>query len=289
MIYNVLGDLDIRGPHGGAVTLPRGRTPAVLAALLVMPNRQLSHAELLTAAWGRPDVAVAQLHKRISLLRHVFAEAGIPDAIRTHDRFGYALETGERDLDLLKFQRLVRQADADRAAGRVAQEADRLRAALDLWRGPEPLANITGHALQGDIDDLKRRRRRIAARLFTAEIARGRSEAVLDELQQFAAEDPADSTFCRPLMTALYLTRRNSEAIAAYDRYVKAIEHTSGGRPDPALRDLSYAMSNHQDDIVAKAAGRADLLTELARLLREPAEPEDVLAQFRTLLAQQDL
>jgi DNA-binding SARP family transcriptional activator len=296
MIYRVLGDLELRDRAGAPVTLPSGRAAAVLAALLIMPNRKLSHAELLTAAWGTAEVRVAQLHKRISTLRRLLAEAGLPDAIKTYDRFGYALEVGEDDLDMLVFQRLVRQADADKAAGRVAEETAHIRAALDLWRGPEPLANVTGHALMGDVDHLKRRRRRVAARLFAIENTRGRPETILDELQQFAAEDPADTSICRLLMTALYLSGQSAEAIRAYDRYVDAIESGNGGRPDPALRDLCYAMSNHQDDVVAKAAGvaagagaapvprqlpaapadfvgRGDLLADLARLLREPAAP----------------
>ena len=296
MIFQVLGDLELRDRAGALVALPRGRAAAVLAALLIMPNRQLSHTELLTAAWGSAEVRVAQLHKRISTLRQVLADAGRPDAIKTHDRFGYALEVAEDDLDLLVFQRLIRSADADRAAGRSTEEIGHIRAALDLWRGPEPLANVTGHALQGDLGNLKRRRRRIAARLFAIEITRGRQEAVLEELQQFAAEDPADTSICRSLMTALYLNDQSAEAIRAYDRYVAAIERASGGRPDPALRDLSYAMSNHQDDVVAKAAGvaasagvapvprqlpaapadflgRDDLLAELTWLLRKPAAP----------------
>ena len=301
MIYRVLGDLEIRSRAGDVVPLPGGRAPAVLAALLIMPNRQLSHAELLTAAWGTADVKVAQLHKRISTLRRALAKTRRPDAIKTFERFGYALEVAEDDLDMLVFQRLVRQADADRAAGRVVEEVKHIRTALALWRGSEPLANVMGHALHGDADDLKRRRRRVAARLFTIEISRGREETVLDELQRYAAEDRTDTSICRSLMTALYLSDQSAEAIRAYDRYVDAIERSNAGRPDPALRDLGYAMSNHQDDVVAKAAGiaarvgaarvprqlpaapadfvgRGDLLAEVTWLLRKRASPVLVIS-----------
>ena len=279
MIFRVLGDVEIRDHSGAVVPLPRGRAAAVLAALLVMPNRQLSHAELLSAAWGTTEVDVAQLHKRISALRKALADAGLPDAVKTYDRFGYALEVADDDLDMLVFQRLVRQADAAKAAGDLPEELEHIRAALALWRGPEPLANVTGHALHGDAEDLKRRRRRIASRLFTIEISRGRPETVLDELQRFAAEDPADTALCRSLMLALYQCEQSAEAIRAYDRHTEAIERVSGGRVDPALRDLSYAMSNHRDDVVAKAAGLAANAGAAAVPRQLPAAPADFVGR----------
>ena len=124
-----------------------------------------------------------------------------------------------------------------------------------LWRGSEPLANVAGHALQGDAEGLRRRRRRIATRLFSMEVSRGRHEVVLDDLQRFAAEDGTDTSICRLLMTALYLSGQSSAALQVFDRHAQAIESRDAGRPDPALRDLSYAMSNHQDEVVERAAG----------------------------------
>jgi len=224
MIYRILGELEVRDRAGRLVELPRGHDLAVLAALLIWPNRQLSKAELLRAGWGDAEVNVAQLHKTISALRKLLAAAGRPGAVQTHNRFGYELRVAGDDLDMLVFQRLIERADEDRAARRTTDEIAHIRQALRLWRGPRPLANVTAGPFQGPVDALRRRRKRIAVRLFSLENSRGEYAAILDDLEQFAAEDPTDAQLCRQRMIALYLSGHSADATAAYERHATALD-----------------------------------------------------------------
>ncbi|MCM4077464.1 AfsR/SARP family transcriptional regulator [Paractinoplanes hotanensis] len=289
MIFRILGDLEVRPPGGGPVVLPGGHHLSVLAALLIRANQQLSTAELLRAGWGDPEVSPAQLHKAISALRRLVEQAGSPGAIKTHNRFGYELKAVPGELDLLQFLRHVERADAARRDQRIPDEIEHLRAAIRLWRGSTPLANVPDAPFAGDIAALRSRRKRSAVRLFTLEHTRGEHAAILDDLTQFAAEDPADGELCRLLMLSLYLSGHAAEAMAALERHEEAVD----GGAAKELRKLGYSMAMHNDEAVARAddatsrvprevplprqlppapasfVGREDLLAELGRLLRD--------------------
>ncbi|WP_433362136.1 AfsR/SARP family transcriptional regulator [Actinoplanes sp. CA-142083] len=292
MIYGVLGDLEVRASTGVPVELPRGHALAVLAALLIRPNRQLSTPDLIEAAWGETDVRPAQLHKAVSALRKLFTEVGKPEAIKTYNRFGYGVQAADDELDLLAFHRLVESADADRAKGETGEEIIHLREALDLWRGPSPLSNVPLGAFGREIETLRARRKRCAIRLFTLQIERGEHAPILDDLEQLAAEYPEDAQICRLRMIALYRAGHADDATAAYESFEEA-----GGGADRTLRRLAYAMAVRNDDEVAKTigaesrpaavvkppplprqlppspahfVGREGLLAELTWLLREP-------------------
>jgi tetratricopeptide (TPR) repeat protein len=259
--------------------------------LLLRANRQLSTTDLIAAGWGTPEVSPAQLHKAISALRKVFLAVERPDALTTHNRFGYALTASDEDLDMLSFVRLVERADACRVAPDPEQEIACLHAALALWRSDRPLANVPIGAFEGEIDALRRRRKRGAVRLFTLEIARGAYAAASEDLAAFVAEYPEDAQLCRLLMIALYLDGHAEDATAVHERY----EEVSAS-PDLGLRRLAYAMVTRNDEAVARAAGtplspvavpqprqlrppppffvgRAGLLAEVTWLLREPRLP----------------
>ena len=290
MIYGILGDLEVRDAGGELVELPPGRARAVLATLLLRANRQLSTTDLLAAGWGDPGVSPAQLHKAVSALRKVFLAIDRPDALKTYNRFGYALTVADEDLDMLSFLRLVERADAAGRAPDPAREMAYLRAALDLWRSERPLANVPIGAFEGEIEALRRRRKRAAVRLFTWEIARGTYAAAGEDLAGFVAEYPEDAQLCRLLMIALYQDGHAEDATAVYERYEEA--STS---PDQTLRRLAYAMVTRNDEAVARAAGtphsagvpqprqlrppppyfvgRSALLAEVTWLLREPRLP----------------
>lgn len=290
MIYGILGDLEVRDSGGNLVELPRGRARAVLAALLLRANRQLSTTDLIAAGWGTPEVSPAQLHKAISALRKVFLAAGRPDALTTHNRFGYALTASTEDLDMLSFVRFVERADACRLNPDPEQEIASLRAALALWRSDRPLANVPIGAFEGEIEALRRRRKRAAVRLFTLEIARGAYAEASEDLAAFVSEYPEDAQLCRLLMIALYQDGHAEDATAVHERY----EDLSAS-PDLSLRRLAYAMVTRNDEVVARAAGaplsatvpqprqlrppppffvgRSGLLAEVTWLLREPRLP----------------
>jgi DNA-binding SARP family transcriptional activator/tetratricopeptide (TPR) repeat protein len=262
MIYGLLGELEVRG-DGGPLDLPGGHALAVLAGLLVNVNRQVSKADLIRVAWGDAGIMEAQLHKAVQAVRTSLAEVGRRDDIKTHARFGYELRTAEDDVDVLLFQRLVRQAEEASAAGRAEEEIGCLRNALRLWRGPRPLSNVRSGALHKDILALQGRHKRTAVRLFALELARGNYEGILEELTQAAAIHPADQRLCEQLMIARYQCGYLSDATAAYERYRDAHAAETGAAPDQLLRALYFAIARADQvaigaavSALAKRAGR---------------------------------
>ncbi|MCY1141563.1 BTAD domain-containing putative transcriptional regulator [Actinoplanes sp. Pm04-4] len=269
MIFRVLGNLEVRPPGGGALELPGGHHLSVLAALLIKANQQLSTTELLQASWGDPEVSPAQLHKAVSALRRLVALAGRPGSIKTHNRFGYELKAATADLDLLQFRWHVDRADAERREQHIPQEIEHLRAAIRLWRGRTPLANVPDAPFATDIAALLSRRKRSAVRLFTLEHARGEHAAILDDLTQFFAEDPADGQLCRLLMLSLYLSGHTTEAMAALERHEEAVD----GGAAKELRKLGYQMAMHNDEAVARADDTAVRVPRPVALPRQLPPP----------------
>lgn len=250
MIYGVLGEVEVRDPHSGLpLRLPPGRQLNVLAALLIQPNKRLSHADLLRMGWGKADVAEAQLHKAVSALRALLRPIGRAGDLVTHARFGYEMRAGDDDLDLLAFEKLATAAAEQHRPG---DEAELLRQALQLWRGPQPLSNVPAPMLAPLVRSLQQRRKRIAVRLFTLRTQRGEFSGGLDDLQRIVAEFPTDHQLQKLLMIALYHSGHRAEAVDAYERYARALAAAIGDI-DAELRTLAYAIGAGNDDAVARA------------------------------------
>src|SRR3954453_9262754 len=112
MEFRGLGPL---GGTGGAGPRPPGRRKprALLARLLLEPNRTVSVDRLVDDLWGEevPDSAVKMVHIHVSPLRKALPEG----VLRTRPP-GYALEVEPDTIDLVRFERL-------RDAGRAALDA----------------------------------------------------------------------------------------------------------------------------------------------------------------------
>jgi DNA-binding SARP family transcriptional activator/tetratricopeptide (TPR) repeat protein len=282
VIYGLLGELEVLGGDG-PIDLPSGHALAVLAGLLVNVNRRVAKADLIRVGWGRAGTSEAQLHKAVLAVRQTLGQVGRRDDIRTHARFGYELRAAEEDIDILVFQRLVRQADEAAAAGRTDEEVESLRGALRLWRGPHPLSNVSSGALRQDVLALERRHKRTAARLFALELGRGSHEDILDEIATAAAAHPADQRLCEQLMIAKYRSGYLADAAQAYERYQEALAAETGADPDPLLRTLHFAIARADELAIGAAesalakrtgkAGQAPLaMIAVPRQLPRPAD-----------------
>lgn len=252
VLYRLLGELVVGGDR--PVDLPSGHQLTVLAALLINANQRISKSQLLAAAWGDAEVGEAQLHKAANAIRTLLGQIGRRDDLVTYPRFGYEMRVRQGELDMLEFRRLSQQAEQARSAHCTDDEAGLLRQALGLWRGQHPLSNVPGGAFQADIDGLELRRKRAAVRLFDLELTRGDHESVLEDLAQIAGYYPEEGRLAEQLMIASYRCGHVTDATAAYERHAGALAEQTGGDPDPALRDLYYAVANGDDQVVAAAA-----------------------------------
>src|SRR5512134_649340 len=127
MEFRVLGALEVLR-DGRALPLGGPRQRSVLAILLLRANQVVSNDRLIDELWAEspPDTARTALQVHVSQLRKVLGH----DAIETGSN-GYLLRVEDGELDLERFEALVR-----RAGGKPpAEAAEHLREALLLWRG----------------------------------------------------------------------------------------------------------------------------------------------------------
>ncbi len=294
MIFRLLGEVEIHDPDGRPVPLPGGHARIVLVSLLIRPNQRVSPTELVRAVWGEDGPPSNQIYKQASAIRTILRRVGLEEALETVSRSGYRLHLSGDQLDVLAFRRSGDLADAAERDGDRDEEIRHLRDAIRLWRGPEPLAGIDSTAFEREVSFLKSRRKRLAVRLFKLESDRSAYAAILDDLMRFASEDPADGQYSELLMRALYVMGHARDAADAYERHARALEATTGGRPDKRLRDLYYSYGGQQAGTKAETplrdarpvptprqlppaaadyVGRADLRAEVTWLLSRSKMP----------------
>ena len=121
MEFRILGPLDAI-EEGRALELGGAKQRALLAVLLLNANRVASSDLLIESLWEsqQPEKAQKALHVLVSQLRKTLGG----ERIVTRPP-GYLLCVEEGELDLDRFQSLVAQGGAEK-----------LTAALALWRGP---------------------------------------------------------------------------------------------------------------------------------------------------------
>ena len=253
--FGVLGPLQVRM---GDESLPLG-TPkqrAVLAMLIVNANRPVGIDSLIGAAWDQrpPQGARATLHAYISNLRRLMSSAGIDRALLASAPPGYRLAIGQDQYDLGRF-RAQKDAGLHAAAAAEFEQASRQMAeALAQWRGPflEDLRDFQFvETLATAFDEEK-----VLAHTshVEAQIACGRPNAVIMELETLIAEHPYREPLWAQLITAYYLADRQSDALDAYLRLKTRLAEDLGIDPGAKLRELYEQVLRQEPVDVRKAA-----------------------------------
>jgi DNA-binding SARP family transcriptional activator len=260
--FLLLGPLTVcRG--GVAVTVPRGRQRAVLAALLLRANHVVTVDELAEALWGPylPPSARVSVVNNVARLRRTLGPAG--SRITTYPS-GYLIEVADGELDIARFETLLREARAAARRSRWPEAADRAAAALALWRG-EPLADAGSEVLPArEAPRLGELWLQAAETRIDADLHLGRHGEVIGELRQLTAAQPLRERLRALLMLALYRDSRQADALAAYRRARQELAEELGTEPGPELQQLHQQILN---------ADPALLLTDPAALSASGAVP----------------
>ena len=231
-------------PLGG----PRQR--AVLAVLLLEANRVVSADRLAEDVWEghAPEGWVTSLQTYVFHLRRALepgrARGGAAEVLVTRDR-GYLLQVGRECLDAAVFEDGLTAGRAALEAGRYSQARERLRRALDLWRGPV-LADLADYAfIQAEAARLEELRLAALEGRIEADLALGRHDALTAELEQLVAEHPLRERLHGQLMLALYRCGRQADALAAYRRVRDLLADELGIDPGEPLRRLHASVLAH--------------------------------------------
>jgi DNA-binding SARP family transcriptional activator len=238
MEFRILGPLEVR-VGGEAVPLGGRRPRALLAVLLLRPNEVVSAERLIDELWGdeAPGDAAAALRVNVSRLRKSLP----PDVLTTRPP-GYVVRVGPDELDLHRFERLVEEGRSLLAGGAAAEASARLREALSLWRGPA-LADVAYEPFaQPAVARLEEIRLAALEVRLDADLALGRHAETVSELEALVAAHPFRERPRLCLMTALYRSGRQAEALDAYRDARRDFVDELGIEPGPALQELERAI-----------------------------------------------
>ncbi|HWM11804.1 MAG TPA: BTAD domain-containing putative transcriptional regulator [Solirubrobacteraceae bacterium] len=244
MELRVLGPLEASEE---ATPLPLGgpKPRALLARLALEANRTVAAQRLIDDLWGDtvPESAPKMIQIYVSQLRKV-----LPEGVLLTRPPGYVVEVPPEAVDVTRFRELHHEGRAALAAGDAGTAADRLRAALALWRGPalaefsEPFARVEGAHLE------ELRMVCIEERI-EADLALGLHADVAGELEALVARHPLRERLHAQLILALYRAGRQAEALAAYERFRRALDDELGIEPSGALKALQHRILNQHPSL----------------------------------------
>jgi DNA-binding SARP family transcriptional activator len=240
LVFSVLGPLAAE-QSGVPVRLGGRKQRAVLAMLLLSPNRVVPVHRLISGIWGEdpPDGAQATLQVYLSKLRALLGTPELQgrDLLRTRDP-GYEISLLPEQIDLLRFERLVGDASSAASAGDWTAAEEGYRQALALWRGPA-VSDLAGDPLGWDATRwLDEKRSAVQEEAFELGLRTGRHHHLVAEIEAAIAERPLSERLRGQLMVALYRCGRQGDALAAFRSAKQVLEEQLGIDPGPDLRRL---------------------------------------------------
>jgi len=245
----VLGPVEVVGADGAVFV--GGPTRRALLGLLALRARQVvSQDALVDGLWDeRPPVSAQKsLHAHVAHLRRALETAGLGRLLGTKPP-GYLLAAPPEHVDADRFARLIR-ADRGEPPDRVAE---RLRAALALWRGDVLADCAVGEWARAEAARLHEARLYAVEGLFTAELAMNRHRAVVAELESVVGRHPLRERLWELLMLALHRDGRQGDALRAYRRAHSVLVAELGVGPGPTLRRLEAAIRAGEEPAAPRA------------------------------------
>ncbi|MEU7788519.1 BTAD domain-containing putative transcriptional regulator [Amycolatopsis sp. NPDC049159] len=238
MRFQLLGAVTARRT-GADVPLGGPKPRTLLAALLLAEGRVLHADRLISIIWDEtpPDSASALLHTYVSTLRRAFQQPdGAPGAILT-EQSGYRIELTGCTVDLLEFARLAAEGDAAAGAGDHETAEQRYDQALGQWQGPA-LGGLKSRFAAAEAARLADQRLDVLEKRVDCAFALGRGAGLVGELTALVAEHPLRERLRGQLMTALWTTGRQADALRCYQTGRELLVEELGVEPGPELRAL---------------------------------------------------
>ena len=263
-----------RGAEELALGSPQQRV--TLALLLLREGKPVSVEEIIDAVWGDepPREARGTVRTYVYRLRRLLSPA--EDGVITSVGGGYTMSVEGGAVDWARFRTRVAAARQARARNALAAASDLLRSAHDLWQGTA----LGG--LRGDFVEVQRTRlaqARLAAleERLEIDLALGRHVAASAELAEAVAADPMRERLRALLMTALFHSGRQAEALAVYDEGRRLLVDELGIEPGADLRELHGRILRAELTPVATPPATVRPPAQL------PADPADFVGRAQEL------
>jgi len=257
MWLSLLGPVHVES-EGTPLPVAAPKHRALLAALAVSANNVVDADRIAKAMWGSapPPSQEDTIRTYVHRLRKSLGPLGKQRIVVQPP--GYILRIDPADLDILKFESLVRQGRAAVDAGNWPIAAALLTEAESLWRGT-PLADIPlRHLYDRYISYLEQTRLTAQELRIEADIRASRhgSATTIPQLQVLAAQHPERERLCLLLMLACFRSGRQTEALAAYSaaRDLSVTEYAV--EPGPDLVEMQKRILAQDASLLAERLDR---------------------------------
>ncbi|MGD9999196.1 MAG: BTAD domain-containing putative transcriptional regulator [Ilumatobacteraceae bacterium] len=250
MHFRILGPLEIHDDQRGPVPLDSPRLRAVVCRLLIDPGRVVPAESLVTSLWGddAPPGAAGTVQTYVTRLRRVLEPGrqarGTATVLLTRPS-GYAIALDDSDVDAAEMERLVRSGSEALARGDATTAASMLASARAMWRG-RPFHDVADApwALPS-VARLEQLHVTAIELQVDACLALGDHGTAIGELERHVHDHPLHERYWAQLITALYRSGRQSDALRAYSRCRETLRDELGVEPGPELRALERAVLAH--------------------------------------------
>ena len=237
MRIRLLGTVGAVTDRGEPVDVGPAKCQALLAALALSAGTAIPAWRLVELVWGAapPRTADRTLQSYVSRLRKGLGE-------RTLVRVGsaYRLEVPADAVDVERFLRHLEAGDTV--------------AALAEWTG-YPLTGLSVPGLAATVDGLVERWLTTVAADLAGRVDTDPAAAV-GPLTELTARHPFREELWALLMTALYRTGRQADALAAYRACRQRLVSELGVEPGPRLRETESLILGQDVRLAAVASGR---------------------------------
>ena len=251
--FRLLGQVEAWSA-AGRIELGGPKQRALLASLLVRADRVVSVEQLVDDLWPEhpPARAAATVQVFVSNLRRALEPGrtrGTPATVLVTAARGYRLAVDPQAVDAHAFARLAERGRLALAAADPEDAAEILRRAAELWRGPA-LADVPDVPfVRAEAARLEELRLAATEDRVDAELALGRHDALVPDLERLVARHPVRERCRAQLMVALYRCGRQADALATYRTGRAVLREELGLDPGPRLRGLERAVLRQDPEL----------------------------------------
>jgi DNA-binding SARP family transcriptional activator len=243
------------GERALAVGPPRQQ--ALLAMLALRANRFVSRDELVDGIWGAdpPASAVNGVHVYVSALRRALEPDRSTRAagqVLTSAGSGYRLVLAADRVDVHAF---ATHLDRARQLAAGAGAVDAFDAALAVWTGT-PLVGVPGPFADAERTRLAELQLTAIEERAEAMLGLGRHGELVADLSVLVVERPLREQLRALLMTALYRSGRQAEALAVYADTRRLLAEELGVEPGPHLQRVHHQILANDDSVGARRTER---------------------------------
>ncbi|MCX5387492.1 AfsR/SARP family transcriptional regulator [Streptomyces sp. NBC_00083] len=243
MQFNLIGSFEIVTDDGRTHAPKASKICQMLAVLAFQPREAVASGVLIEELWGdaAPNSAIRTLQTHVYHARRMLDEVQAGDAPRRlllTQAPGYRLDIADDEVDIHVFERQVRRAQTELAAGSPERAAQHLDRARRLWRGPV-LSNVpVASVLNGRMAHLDELRIRALELRVEIENRLGRYRELLPELRALVNDHPLHEWFHGQLISALHRAGRRGEALQAYQNLYDVLDRELGLEPSAEIQRL---------------------------------------------------